>query len=334
MAGGRFEIELLLSAPLEDQSIHQARQRVVLAAENPDGLAAHELENPNVAQLEIVGRGGSKQRHEAGHAIGRIAHRTREDLVGSYGGSARDPIHDHRPVVELRPREQVLLRAIEQLGARGRVVERARDREILVGDDQHADHATEMLDAMPQQLLQCARVLAIVLVDREQEVESAAVDGLLARRRVLEAHPSFEGVEHRPQQARDHRSAVARALAVAELDHDGAERATVRAAQRRHEGRNARGRGLDFAAAGNRIGRSQAIEQPAQVRPLVAVGAPDELATRVIDRDAADARQQHLDELAIRRVAAGVPRSGGILGRARRWGTLAFGSAGRFRVLE
>jgi hypothetical protein len=118
-----------------------------------------------------------------------------------------------------------------------------------------------MLDAMTQQLLQRARVLAVVLVDRKQQVESAHVDGgLVAQDRVLEIHPSFEGVEHRSEQARDHGAAVTRVLTLAELDHDRAERTHVIAPQRGDERRQTGGRALDLTATCNRIGRTQTVE--------------------------------------------------------------------------
>jgi hypothetical protein len=54
VAGGRLDVELPLRAALEDQPIHEPRERVVLATENPDRLTAHEFENADVAQLEVV----------------------------------------------------------------------------------------------------------------------------------------------------------------------------------------------------------------------------------------------------------------------------------------
>ena len=69
-------IEPFLRATLEYQTVHQSGQGVVLAAQDSDRLAAHELENPDVAELEIVGVDGAEQRDEARDTIVRIADRT------------------------------------------------------------------------------------------------------------------------------------------------------------------------------------------------------------------------------------------------------------------
>ena len=60
-----------------------------------------------------------------------------------------------------------------------------------------------------------------------------------------------------------------------------------------------------LAAARERIARALVLEQRPQLRPLETFRAPKELGMVVVDRDAASARQQHLDELRIGRVAAG-----------------------------
>jgi hypothetical protein len=176
---------------------------------------------------------------------------------------------------------------------------------------------------MAHELLEGACVLALVLVDRQQQIESAIVAPHGSEHRPLEIHPVLEAVEHRAQEAREHRAAVAAALIVVEveLDHERAERGSVRGSQARHERRRAVDGILDSAASRNGIGCAQLVEQLAQLRTLVAVGAPDELAGRVVNRDAACARQQHLHELTVRRVAALI-RHGGRVFRGRRSGRL------------
>ena len=107
---GRGSVEGALGAALEDEAIRQTRQRVVLAAQDRHGLAADELEDADVARLEIGSVGRAKQGDQAEHAVTRVAQRTRKYLVGGGGAGSID---DHRAIVEPHPREQVLLGAVE-----------------------------------------------------------------------------------------------------------------------------------------------------------------------------------------------------------------------------
>src|SRR4051812_2696853 len=104
------------------------------------------------------------------------------------------------------------LRAIEKFRAAERGIERARDRHALIRHQQRAERTTEVLNAMTHELLERAGVLALVLVDRQQQIESAVVARRRREHRPLEIHPVLEAVEHRAQQAREKRAAVAATL--------------------------------------------------------------------------------------------------------------------------
>ena len=83
------------------------------------------------------------------------------------------------------------------------------------------------------------------------------------------------------------------------------------------EYRAARRRCFYAAAAGQGIAGALVIEQRPQIGAFIAVRAPDELRVRIVDRHAAGARQQHLDELPEGRVATG---GWAVRGRAGRHG--------------
>ncbi len=153
------------------------------------------------------------------------------------------------------------LRAIENLRAGQRGIGGARNRDVLVGNEQRAEPAAEVLDAVAQQLLQRARVLAFVLVDGQEQVEPRIVARRRGEHRALEVHAVLEAVEHGTQEPREHGAAVAAALARIELDHERSERRAVLASQTSHERRHAIARVFDAAPARDRIGGSQLVEQ-------------------------------------------------------------------------
>ena len=81
-----------------------------------------------------------------------------ENLVGRNVLRSRirhDPIDDHRLVVELYPREQMLVCLRQGLLAVGRFTLRgAGYRQISIWNDQRTEHATEMLDALPDEVIE------------------------------------------------------------------------------------------------------------------------------------------------------------------------------------
>ena len=133
-------------------------------AENRHGFAADELEDTNVARLEVIAFGRTKHRDQTEHAAARIAERTREDLVGRRAAGAID---HHGAVVEPHPGEQVFLRPIEQLRHLLRGVVAARELDVLVRHDQGTRDAIELARAMANELLQRARILTVVFVDTQ-----------------------------------------------------------------------------------------------------------------------------------------------------------------------
>ena len=171
----------------------------------------------------------------------------------------------------------------------------------------------------------CSSARGVLAVARRRRIgassRSAVVAAVGAEYGPLEIHPALEAVEHGPQQARDHRTAVARALPLTELDHERAERRTVRPLQPRHEGRNARSRYAPHCLDPRRVSARfrECFEQTCADR-----GARSRRSTRrarrdgIVDGDAARARQQHLHELAVGRVAIG----------HKRVGTVALGNGG------
>jgi hypothetical protein len=158
-------------------SVRQAGQRVVIARQDRDGFAADELENPDIARFEIGRVGRAKQRHETDHAAALIAKRARQNFVGS---PRRGSVHDHGAVVEPDPCEEVLLRPIEQLRRLRRPFVTARILDVLVRYHERTGDAAELARAVANQLVQRARVLSVVLVDGQQQLETRATLGRTA----------------------------------------------------------------------------------------------------------------------------------------------------------
>jgi hypothetical protein len=287
----------------------QAGRRVETRQQDRRHLAGEQFGDARLPEPEVVGVGGAEQREEAHHAVGDVPHRCGHQLVRRQAVVAADPVDDHRALLQLRPAQQVTVRARDDAGVRraGRVAVRPHDRDALLRDDQRAERAVEVIDGRlhePAQLVGVARVVGLVDGSVEQQVEVAVTGGEIARHHAeRRAHRqlALQALERRAHEAEHERERPR----VADCRRRGASRRRAAGPARRAAGTRRRSRRRTSAndrrrpAACPHPRRHRLDREPVQVRVVLAVRDPQRRTRAVVDRDALRARQQHADQLTV-----------------------------------
>ena len=172
-----------LYALLERGPREQARRRIVGVEQDVGDASPEQLDDAHLAQVEVRGAQFLEEHEHAVHALRPVHDRAGEDLVWNVRERPRHVrgVRGHRLPVQLTPAEQLAMGARENLGAgaRRRVQRGTAHGDVLVGNQQRADGAVEMVDAALDQLREIVgRVAALRLLLRraKQQLEVAVAD--------------------------------------------------------------------------------------------------------------------------------------------------------------
>jgi hypothetical protein len=145
---------------LERMTGHETGADVVLRLDDDGDFLRQKLGDARLMRIEIAGARRIEERHHAHHALGRMAHRTGQYLVGS-GHVARDfgDVIDHDgALLQLHPSHQMLLRALQRLGRHGVAAAGHRQCDILVRHPERDERATHVLDRGLQDQVEFVRL--------------------------------------------------------------------------------------------------------------------------------------------------------------------------------
>ena len=265
-----------------------------------------------MAQAEVVALGVVEQREEADDAVRQVADRHRQDLERRHlVGAGRDLVDDHRAPLQLRPRQQVAVRAGDDAGlvAAALVALRADDRDRALRDDQRADRAAEVVDGRLHEAAQLVRHRAACRrFSTEASSSSSRSRSREDRSRVIapseaaQCEVALQAFERGAQQP-EHQRHRPRLAAFAGQQPDDGERQALLVAHQEGVGvgavEGARG-AVDVVRALGVAVAQQFLGEAVHVRVVLAARDPQRRAADAVDGDRLRARKQHLDELSVR----------------------------------
>jgi hypothetical protein len=123
--------------------------RPVLRLDDYRGLLRQQLGDARLVRIEIQGTCRIEQCEYAHDALGRMAHRASQYLVRSrdLARNFGDVIHHDGALLQLHPRQQMLLRAFQGIGRHRLSAARLRQRNLLVGNPQGGKGTTHVLES-------------------------------------------------------------------------------------------------------------------------------------------------------------------------------------------
>ena len=303
---------------LERRPRQQAGRGVVGVQQDEGDAARQQLDDAHLAKVEVRGLQRLEQRQHAEHALRAVHDGARQHLVRHVrqrpGGSRR--VGRHRLPVQLRPADQVTVRAREHLRARARLGAGAgpADRDVLLRDQQCAHGAPEVVDAALDESREVVGRVAVgrlVLGRPEQQLQVAVADRQAALQVAdagLGGEFALQALQRRAQQRVEQRERPALAVGVAADEADRTDQLARIVAQQEHVRGLAAVEPLAETVAAGCVGRHLArvrvLHQRDQVRAFDAVALPDTDAHAVVEHDGLGTRQKHADELTV-----GVQRS-------------------------
>ncbi len=325
VARERLRRQHRLHALLERRAGQQPGRRVVGVQQDVGDAAREQLDDPHLAQVEVGRFFGLEEHQDAEHALRALHHRAGKRLERHPGHRAAGEraIGRQRLPVQLRPADQVPVTPREEVGAspRWRAVARTADGDVLVGDQQRADAAAEMIDAALHEFREVVGRFSpgrLVVRATEQQLEVAVTHDqvpLQVTDAGLRNELALEALERRTQQAPDQvewpQSVSLRRFPADQPD--AAEQGAGRIAQEEDVGHLLAPRLFGEPLLAARLGKLEGerlLHELVQRGVVEAFAHPHGDAHPIVDDDRLRTRQQHLYELAV-----GVERGGAERGR-------------------